>query len=212
MHMSRDVALPSVNDANTLSVEISKMTPRKSALQSPDLGVTSPWNNGQLFSSASVEWSTPEDFFAKVEAEFGTFELDAAATARNAVCASFLGPELDALSCPDWSLPEMEKRLVWMNPPWGRGIGGWVAKASQQSQEHHLTVVCLLPASTDTSWWHDVVMAHADEVRLIRGRLHFVRDDGHTGPCTKGCALVVFRGESATSPRFSSMTRSHASI
>ncbi len=204
------MALPSANAANTLSVEINDMNPRKAAVQGPDMGSGSPWNNAQLFSSASVEWGTPSAFLAQVVEEFGPFELDVAAQAHNAVCPDYLSPSLDALGEVDWVLPNMKKRLVWMNPPWGRGVGAWVEKASQQCFEQQLTVVCLLPANTDTGWWHKVIMKHADEVRLVRGRLHFVRDDGHSGPCPKGVALVVFRFPSwhlDGGPQFSTLER-----
>jgi len=54
-----------------------------------------------------------------------------------------------------------------MNPPSGRGIGAWMQKASDAGA----TVVCLVPARTDTTWWHEQVMAWAQGVRLVRGRL-----------------------------------------
>jgi site-specific DNA-methyltransferase (adenine-specific) len=58
-----------------------------------------------------------------------------------------------------------------MNPPYGREIGSWIRKAWESSREG-ATVVCLLPARTDTRWWHDYVM-RAGEIRLVRGRLRF---------------------------------------
>ena len=78
-----------------------------------------------------------------------------------------------------------------MNPPWGHKIWQWIHKAKLES-EAGLTVVCLIPTSTDTIWWHEVVAKRATQVQFIRGRLRFVRDDGHTGPAPKGCALVIF--------------------
>ena len=156
---------------------------------------------------ARDDWQTPAWLFGALDLEF-RFTLDAAATEETAMVRnSFLGPEEDGLRC-SWG---GRGSTVWLNPPYGRAVGEWVAKARQES-ERGAVVVVLIFSRTDTAWWHDVVMAHADEVRLIRGRLHFVRADGHTGPCTKGCALVVFRGESGTPPKFSAMTRSHASL
>lgn len=167
----------------------------------------SPWNQSQLFSSASVEWGTPEWLFDRLDWEF-VFQLDACAGEHNAKVDHWISPADDALevewgSCLDRQEPNA---AVWMNPPWGRGIGRFVERAYRQSKEHRLVVVCLLPASTDTRWWHDYVML-ASEVRFVRGRLHFVRDDGHTGPCTKGCAVVVFTPWSNGPPAFSSLER-----
>lgn len=174
------------------------MTPRQAAMQAPDMPTASPWNNEQLFSSVSVEWGTPTWLFDRLRREFD-FELDAAASAQNARCEDYLTDGDDALRT-EWLRPAMIAKgtrimppAVWLNPPWGRGIAAWVARAWQQCQKHRLTVVCLLPATTDVGWWHGIAMPHASEIRLIRGRLKFVRSDGHTGPCTKGSAIVIFR-------------------
>ena len=60
---------------------------------------------------------------------------------------------------------------VWMNPPYGRDIKAWMKKAYEQSL-YGAKVVCLVPARTDTSWWHEYAMK-AREIRFIRGRLRF---------------------------------------
>ncbi len=53
-----------------------------------------------------------------------------------------------------------------MNPPYGREIGKWVAKLANN------TGVALLPARTDTKWFHDYIYGKA-EIRFIKGRLKF---------------------------------------
>lgn len=58
-----------------------------------------------------------------------------------------------------------------MNPPYGREVGKWVKKACEESRENAEFVVCLLPARTDTSWWHDYCLK--GEIYFIRGRLKF---------------------------------------
>ena len=167
----------------------------------------SPWNQSQLFSSASVEWGTPEWLFDRLDWEF-VFQLDACAGEHNAKVDQWIDEKTNALtsewpdSIPGW----VPNTSVWMNPPWGRGIGAFVKRAHEQSREHRLVVACLLPASTDTKWWHELVMKAA-EVRFIRGRLHFVRNDGHTGPATKGSVIVVFAPWSNGPPAFSSLER-----
>jgi hypothetical protein len=56
---------------------------------------------------------------------------------------------------------------VYCNPPYGPGIGYWLRK------RHEATLaVYLLPARTDTRWWHEEAM-QADEIRFLRGRLKF---------------------------------------
>ena len=75
-----------------------------------------------------------------------------------------------------------------MNPPYGREIGQWVKKA-YDSALCGATVVCLLPARTDTAWWHDY--AEKGEIELLRGRLKF---GGHTNSAPFPSAIVVFVG------------------
>ena len=115
-------------------------------------------NNG-MFSSNSDLWSTPQSFFDDLNKEFG-FETDVCALPENAKCKTFYTPTEDGLS-QEWT------GICWCNPPYGREIGKWVKKAS----ESNATVVCLVPARTDTAWWHDYAMKA--EIRFIRGRLKF---------------------------------------
>lgn len=130
------------------------------------------------FSSATDEWATPADFFECVAAEF-EFELDVCALPTSAKCERYFGPEDDGLE-QDWS------GTCWMNPPYGNEIAAWVRKAYESAQAG-ATVVCLVPARTDTNWWHDY--CGKGEVRFIKGRLRF-------GEATASApfpnALVVF--------------------
>jgi phage N-6-adenine-methyltransferase len=135
---------------------------------------------GVHFSSISVEWETDQQTFDVLNAEFG-FEMDVCATPQNAKCPRYFSPSDDGLA-QEW------KGICWMNPPYGRVIGRWVSKAYESSLKG-ATVVCLIPARTDTRWWHDYVMK--GEVRLIRGRLRF---GGSNGNAPFPSAIVVFRG------------------
>lgn len=76
-----------------------------------------------------------------------------------------------------------------MNPPYGRTIKQWMQKAYESSLKG-ATVVCLVPARTDTAWWHDFAMK--GEIEFIRGRLKF---GGHKNSAPFPSAVVVFRGE-----------------
>jgi phage N-6-adenine-methyltransferase len=118
--------------------------------------------NDGMFTSATCEWETPQAFFDKLNEEFG-FTLDACATPENAKCPHYFTKEQDGLA-QSWT------GRVWMNPPYGREIGKWVRKAYEEAQ-NGCTVVCLLPARTDTAWWHDYCAK--GEVHFVRGRLKF---------------------------------------
>lgn len=121
-------------------------------------------NTDVMFSSASDQWATPQAFFNEWHALFN-FTLDVCADAQNAKCERYFDLSTNGLK-QDWSL-----EVCWMNPPYGREIGQWVKKAYSESL-YGATVVCLLPARTDTAWWHDYVLPFA-KVTFIRGRLKF---------------------------------------
>lgn len=159
-----------------------------------------------MFTSTTDDWPTPRDLFDALDAEFG-FDLDPCASAANAKCTRFFTIEDDGLS-RRWH------GSVFMNPPYGRGIGDWIAKAWREAQKGAI-VVCLIPARCDTEYWHDYVM-QASEVRFIRGRIHFDSERqrereasgesvAHNAPFPS--AVVVFRpGDAAL--RVSAITRS----
>lgn len=116
-----------------------------------------------MFSSKTDLWETPQDFFNRLNDEFH-FTLDVCALPENAKCQKYYTPEMDGLSQP-WT------GVCWCNPPYGREVGKWVRRALLSSATG-ATVVMLLPARTDTRWFHDYIYGRA-EVRFIRGRLKF---------------------------------------
>ena len=120
-------------------------------------------NTELMFSSKTDLWETPKDLFDKLNKEFH-FALDVCATPENAKCEEFYTKEQDGLKQP-W------KGTVWCNPPYGRQIGEWVRRAFLASLSGN-TVVMLLPARTDTRWFHEYIYGKA-EIRFIRGRLKF---------------------------------------
>ena len=132
------------------------------------------------FTSRSDRWSTPIEFFRQLDREFG-FTLDVCALSDNAKCERFFSPDDDGL-CQEWT------GTCWMNPPYGRVIGLWVKKAYESSLAG-ATVVCLVPARTDTRWWQDFA-TKAAEIRFVTGRLKF-GDATNSAPFPS--AVVVFR-------------------
>lgn len=139
-----------------------------------------------LMSSNRDDWETPLSLFNDLQHKFG-FVLDACATPENAKCAKFFTPEDNGLA-QSW-LPGP----VFMNPPYGREIGKWVYKAWSESSRG-CTVVCLLPARTDTAWWHDYIIRGGAEVRFLRGRLKF-SNSKNSAPFPS--AIVIFAKETA---------------
>ena len=121
-------------------------------------------NKEVIFSSKTDVWETPQDFFDKLNDEFG-FDLDVCALPENAKCINFYTPDQNGLS-QQWD------GVVWCNPPYGREIGKWVKKAFYENQKNNNYIVMLLPARTDTIWFHEYIKGKA-EIRFIRGRLKF---------------------------------------
>lgn len=122
---------------------------------------------------------TPQHLFDRLNREFG-FTIDVAASADNAKCARFYDRAQDALRLP-WT------GVVWCNPPYGAGLGKWVQKGHDEAKNGSV-VVMLLPASTDTIWFHRYCLRA--EIRFIKGRLRFGNTDG-TAPF--GSMVVIFR-------------------
>jgi len=139
-------------------------------------------NTQLMFSSATDEWETPQDFFDKLNAEFN-FTLDVCAAEQNAKCGKYYTKEQDGLQ-QDWS-----GETVWCNPPYGRTIGQWCRKCYEYSLSGG-TAVMLVHARTDTRWFHDWVYGKA-EIRFLKGRLHFSGKDRAPFPSM----VAIFRGD-----------------
>ena len=122
-------------------------------------------NSKALFSSRTDEWATPQNVFEELNKEFH-FNLDPCATKDNAKCRKFFTKAQDGLK-QNW-----QGYNVFCNPPYGRKIKEWVRKAYEESLKPNTTVVMLIPARTDTSYFHDYIYGKA-EIRFIRGRLKF---------------------------------------
>ncbi len=133
-----------------------------------------------LMSSNSDRWETPQKLFDELNQKYN-FEIDVCALPENAKCENYFSPEVDGLK-QEWS------GACWMNPPYGREIGKWMKKALESSR-NGATVVCLVPARTDTAWWHDYAMK--GEIEFIRGRLKF-GNSKNSAPFPS--AIVVFGG------------------
>jgi phage N-6-adenine-methyltransferase len=146
-----------------------------------------------VFSSGKDDWQTPPDLFKALDDEFH-FTLDAAASGPN-LLPRWLGPNSpiaeDALAA-SW-----KDEVCFLNPPYSM-VGQFIAKASHEQK--HATTVVLVPARTDTKWWHLYVWnqwRHKWEVgvqgRFIRGRVKFIDPTGYTkGPAPFPSVIIIF--------------------
>lgn len=139
--------------------------------------------NNVHFTSNTCEWETPISFFNKIKERYGVFDLDVCATEENKKAATFFDEQTNGLN-QSWT------GRCWMNPPYGRTIGKWMKKAFEESKKNNATVICLVPARTDTAWWHDYAMKGT--IEFIRGRLKF-GNSKNSAPFPS--ALVVFYPE-----------------
>lgn len=175
-----------------------------------------PWQTLQSAQSGGTnEWWTPPEVFDPLHAEFG-FGLDAAAREGSERLPNYLSPEVDALTY-DWATAS-NGLPVFVNPPYGRGLNKWIAKAHVTGL--YARVVMLIYSITSTRAWHDHVMKAA-EIRFIEGRVYFVAGEdiykpradgtrtitlrkGERGPATKDSALVIYEPGHVGPPRVTS--------
>lgn len=130
--------------------------------------------------SVNTSHQTPPELFEVLNREFH-FTLDPCATKETALCEKYFTPREDGLS-QSWA-----GHSVFMNPPYDRYINKWVSKAYTEARDHHATVVCLLPASTDTKWFHHYALS--GEIRFLVGRLKF----SGLGRAKFASVLVIYR-------------------
>ncbi len=122
-------------------------------------------NKELMFSNKNNCWCTPRDFFEELNEEFN-FTLDPCCMPKSALCEKYYTPEEDGLK-QDWS-----GEVAFVNPPYGREISKWVKKCYEEGQKENTKVVMLIPARTDTRYFHEYVY-HKGEIRFIKGRLKF---------------------------------------
>jgi len=145
---------------------------------------------------AATDWATPKTLFDELHREFA-FTLDVCASAWNAKLPRFYSLEQDGLA-QDWT-----GERCWLNPPYGRGIDAWLAKAFTETRWKCSLVVALLPVRTDTKWWHVWVAGAGAELRFLKGRLKFIGRRGEAWSAPFASAIAVYRGQLPTG-------RSHA--
>ena len=148
---------------------------------------------------AVTTWETPQPFFDMLNSEFN-FTVDVCALPGTAKCERYFTPEQNGLA-QDWS-----GQTCWMNPPYGRGqdVYSWVKKAFETVNYYGGTVVCLLPASVDTKWFHEFCLK-AHEIRIVRDRLWFSLDGGKPQRANHGSFVVIFRTGQIGTPKLTTV-------
>lgn len=136
-----------------------------------------------MYSSKTDQWSTPQDLFDELNDEFD-FNLDPCADEENHKCEKYFTKEQNGL-LQDW-----EGHRVFCNPPYGKNISEWVRKCYEEGRKEQTLVVLLIPARTDTKYFHDYIQ-HRAEIRFIKGRLKF-GNAASSAPFPS--MIVIFRG------------------
>ena len=138
-----------------------------------------------MLSSKDMDWETPQDFFDELNKEFH-FTLDPCATKTTAKCEKYFTKEDNGLR-QDWG-----GYTVFCNPPYGTETKHWVKKCSDESKKSNITVVMLMPARTDTIYFHNYIYNKA-EIRFIKGRLKFRGKQKGSGSAPFPSMVVIFK-------------------
>lgn len=120
---------------------------------------------GAAFSSDRMDWETPAKLFEKLDAEYH-FTLDPASDGTNAKCKKYYTAADNGL-LQDWG-----GETVFLNPPYGRALPHWIAKAAHEALKPNTLVLLLIPARTDTRWFHQYLYRRA-KLTFLKGRIHF---------------------------------------
>lgn len=142
-----------------------------------------------LFSSKSDEYETPDDLFEEYNRVY-KFNLDAAASKKNAKCKAFFTQKEDGL------VQSWKGKRVWINPPYSNWQA-WVHKACYEVRNNGCEIaVMLLPSRTDTKAFHEYLWDRVKgkprngvELYFIKGRIVFKRQD-HGAPFPSLIAVI----------------------
>lgn len=117
-------------------------------------------------------------------------------------CTSQAALDYQAAACvpaPAWHLTEGALETPWpemalfVNPPFGKGMGRWVDRAAT----HSSPVILLTPSSTEVGWWQAAARS-ALCVVFVRGRVNFVDAQGiERKGNPKGTTLFLFGGSAS---------------
>lgn len=136
-----------------------------------------------MMSSDKQDWGTPQDLFDELNKEF-QFTLDPCASDDNHKCKKYYTEKENGL------IQNWQGENVFVNPPYGREITKWVKKSHDESLKENTKVVMLIPARTDTRWFHDYIY-HIAEIRFLKGRVKFMFDKNKQGQSAPFPSMIV---------------------
>jgi phage N-6-adenine-methyltransferase len=146
-----------------------------------------------LFSSSTTEWETPDNLYNELNKEFH-FSLDPAANKNNTKCKLHFTKKENGLSekWQEFDGGGYVSSRVFCNPPYGREVGKWVAKADQEFRSGNAElIVMLLPSRTDVKWFHQYIYNKPNvTIKFIKGRLTF---KGAKHPAPFPSMLVIWQ-------------------
>lgn len=155
-----------------------------------------------IMSSENPNWRTPPEVFAPLHQEF-QFDIDLAADTRSHLLPAWLGPGgiVENALVEEWSL---HGDVGFLNPPYSRKLRLHIAPWLQIAQRVKMVVVALVPARTDTAWWHNPILSSATEIRIVEGRVNFLNPEtglpGNSGG-TFPSAVVIWEPRRSRTPR-----------
>ena len=142
-------------------------------------------NNELMFSSKNSEWETPQDLFDELDREHN-FTLDPCCTEKTAKCKKYYTPKENELM-QNWT-----GERVFVNPPYGREIGKWVEKSYKEAKKG-CVVVMLIPARTDTRWFHNWIYPYKAEIKFLKGRVKFLESGKQKDAAPFPSMIVTFK-------------------
>lgn len=166
-----------------------------------------PKNNPQLFTSSKKDWRTPPKLYSNLNKEFD-FWIDLAADKENTFCQTFFNESQNALK-QDWQDFAIKNgslgRFGWCNPPYGRDLVKWIKKAYEENLLGFKSV-WLIPARTDTKFFHQFIFGKAKTVCFIKSRIAFLNNDNKPEhKATFPSMIVVFAGHKVSNTEFLTM-------
>ena len=142
--------------------------------------------NKILFSTSNDCWETPIYLFIYLNDEFG-FTIDAMANSNNKLCDRYYSIENSFLD----NYPENE--VIYCNPPYSRNLGK-IIKHCNDLRKLNNTIVLLIPARTDTKWFHEYLYnKDGVELRFLKGRLKFTLNKINYNSATFPSMIVVMK-------------------
>ena len=134
-----------------------------------------------------MDWETPQWLYKILDDKFH-FTLDPCSSDLNHKCEKYYTEKENGL------LQNWDNDVTFVNCPYGNDIKNWVKKASESKG----VVVMLIPARTDTRYWHDYIFNKASEVWFLKGRIKFETDRIPLNSAPFPSAIIIYNQDQNT--------------